>query len=541
MVQDSPDDSRDTTGQHQVRLEDFGQPGADASERNRSNSLMPRNKKKAAPPGANFSKGGGPDPRKARERDLDGDGTGNYPNKTAAGGKRASSGGSAGPSQKDRAGERPARDLLNLWRREGRCLGCGSEAHRIRDCVLNRGGQHNSGSSTKATTTTTGGNGNPSNMSASAQPRGSSDQRRNKNSSSHPASKFSSTNPKVSGSGSAYGGPGSRPAYGGQGSNRDDPRKGGGGGSANGGSGTMSANGGQGSNRGSGTGSDRGVKRQRDSAPSGATPPPKRTAKFSYASAAAGSMELVIRNEAGEHISKKDLARLKQLAEEKFMAQLDKGEELIQIEGWNHTSLYASVHVGDAASAMAMVCEGKKLKLKLVKKAEFEKSRKNFVIMTGLVTGPAAQRDKKTLDRFIKAEMNLKKVPGDIEVYSLHPTASHNLLLSIKVDEDAEPRLKELDYTLRVGASGPVKFADTRSDKKVDQRTRAQRLELLKQKLEEKREELREHEARIEELNKLETVSEVGSLGVSAMDLDSGNQETAKQDEASKSDDEFRE
>ena len=100
---------------------------------------------------------------------------------------------------------------------------------------------------------------------------------------------------------------------------------------------------------------------------------------------------MVIRNEAGEHISKKDLARLKQLAEDKFMAQLDKGEELIQIEGWSHTSLYASVHVGDAASAMAMVCEGKKLKLKLVKKAEFEASRKSFVILTGLVTGPAAK------------------------------------------------------------------------------------------------------------------------------------------------------
>ena len=111
-----------------------------------------------------------------------------------------------------------------------------------------------------------------------------------------------------------------------------------------------------------------------------------------------------------------------------------------------------------------------------------------------------------------------RKMPGQIAYYSSHKTGNNNLLLSIKVDEDAEPGLEELDYSLRIGASGLVKFADNRSDKRVDQKTRAKRLEELQEEIQQAREVLRQKVERAKELNNLEEQS-VGSLGVSTLEL----------------------
>ena len=459
---------------------------------------MPNNKGggKAAPPGANYPpKGGGRDQRKERERDLDGGGNGNYPPGGTSKGAKAEAGTSSGDSkessQKDRVVGKPARSLLNLWRKEGRCLACGSEAHRIVECAL---------AGPKPSTTTTESEWTPVTSS-----KGSSSKTSGKGPSSSSA-KAKPTQPKGSyGTNGTYGTYGTKTV-------KTKPN-------GKGHKGQPSNTTPKGSGKGSGSKEQRGVKRDHDESHTGYTPESKKAnKKHSYAKAAEGSLELVIRTEAGNHITKREHFRLKTLAEEIFLAQLEKGETLIEVDEWTHTNLLATVHVGNAASAMALISEAKKIGLKLVGKQEYDANRKDFKILTGLVTGPAAQRDRKDLDRFIKAEMLRRKMPGQIEYYSSHKTGNNNLLLSIKVDEDAEPGLEELDYSLRIGASGLVKFADNRSDKRVDQKTRARRLEELQEEIQQAREVLRQKEERAKELNNLE-VQSVGSLGVSTLEL----------------------
>ena len=457
---------------------------------------MPNNKGggKAAPPGANYPpKGGGRDQRKERERDLDGGGNGNYPPGRTGKGAKAEAGTSSGDSkessQKDRVVGKPARSLLNLWRKEGRCLACGSEAHRIVECAL---------AGPKPSTTTTESKGTPSTSS--------------KGSSSTSSGKGPSTSSARAQPSQSKGSGGRAPQPKGSSGHKSNP-----GGSGQ--RGQPSSTNPKGKGRNSSSKEQRGVKRDHDQSHTGYTPESKKAnKKFSYAKATEGSLELVIRTEAGNHITKREHFRLKTLAEEIFLTQLEKGETLIEVDEWSHTNLLATVHVGNAASAMTLVSEAKKIGLKLVGRQEYDANRKDFKILTGLVTGPAAQRDRKDLDRFIKAEMLRRKMPGQIEYYSSHKTGNNNLLLSIKVDEDAEPRLEELDHSLRIGASGLVKFTDNRSDKRVDQKTRAKRLEELQEEIEQAREELRKKVERAKELNNLETQS-VGSMGVSSLEI----------------------
>ena len=115
------------------------------------------------------------------------------------------------------------------------------------------------------------------------------------------------------------------------------------------------------------------------------------------------------------------------------------------------------------------------------------------------------------------------KIPGKLQYHSAHKVASSgNLLLKILVDEDAEPRFKELSYQLRMGASGYVKFEDDRAKRKVDKRTRAKQIEDLEAELEAEKKKLDE---RIKYLNQLknsdnESVASMGLSGLNVGDKD---------------------
>ena len=163
--------------------------------------------------------------------------------------------------------------------------------------------------------------------------------------------------------------------------------------------------------------------------------------------------------------------------------------------------------------------EAMNLELVLKSRRQYEEERKPHTILTGLVTGSAAARDREILERMIQAEKDRVKIPGKLQYHSAHKVASSgNLLLKILVDEDAEPRFKELSYQLRMGASGYVKFEDDRAKRKVDKRTRANQIETLESELEAEKKKLDE---RIKYLNQLKNSDNesVASMGLSSLNV----------------------
>ncbi len=375
-----------------------------------------------------------------------------------------------GPRGTSSAGSKLS-ELRKLWRKRGACLSCGSSAHRIKDCSLT---PSSPSSTTSSSTTKAPPAGTPKTAKAAdpVDPRAYRDYDKEKKSS------YADTAAKGSSKSKA----------------EQDSKP-------------------------SGSGKSRGAKRSRDPAPTGQTPPAKTAKNFSYAKATAGAIELVILNEDEGHIEVKQHDRLKMLVEELWIQQLEKDQDLVAIDKWSYTYKMATVHVADSASAAMVATEAKKLKLVLKSRAQVEAERRPTVILTGLITGPAAKRERQEIERFLKAEVNRMAIPGRLQFYQGVPTKAGNLLLRIIVDDFAEERLKQLDYQLRVGASGLVKFEDERASKKVDQRSRAIKLERLQAEIEQGREQLKAKCKALRELQRCDTES-VGSMGLGNLQME---------------------
>ena len=346
--------------------------------------------------------------------------------------------------------------LRRMWRKENRCLACGSEKHHIKDCSL--GAQRDkSGPSTH-------------NTGLKAAPAKAKD--------ANPPSNDRDNDSKES--------------KGVQHSNPFTPR-------------------------------ERAEKRKRpvDMSPSGLTPPVKKGTNFSYATVTNSAICMVILTREGNHIAVREHNRLRTLVEERWINQLEKGENLVAVERWEYTSRTASVFLADAASVETVKEEANKLNLSLMNKEQYERERPVTKILSGLITGPAAKRDRKDLERFLKVEVERVKVPGFIKVYNVAPIArSGNALLRISVCAEAEARMKELDYQLRIGASGFTKFEDARASKKVERhKTLQERQEELHRLIEEDKKKIKQRMEELRDLEKAETES-VGSMGMSAMEID---------------------
>ena len=261
-----------------------------------------------------------------------------------------------------------------------------------------------------------------------------------------------------------------------------------------------------------------GTKRSRDPVPTGVTPPAKKqqTRKFSYASATAGAIEMAIVTGDRGHIRKADYDKFRDAVEDRYISELNKGVMPLSVDKWTYTNQLASVHIADSQSCDSMVEVAKNLKLQLVPRAELEAERKPTTILTGLVIPPAARRSREVIERFLKFEKQRNKIPGRLEFYSaISLPQSENLLLRIIVDDEAKEELERIDSSLRIGASGLVKFLDERADKRVNAQTRKVKLAKLEAELEEKKKAVRELITQTREL-KAETES-VGSVGMSSL------------------------
>ena len=363
--------------------------------------------------------------------------------------------------------------LRKTWLREGRCLACGSESHMVRDCALAPPRDH-----TKTDKESVKDKQPKGSKSKDKQPMGSKSDNNKSPKGAKPDAKASRSQPNRAKS------------------IKDNV--------------TVAGDNGDG----------RGKKRKDPPAPTGATPPAKRSTKqFSYASVTEGSVEMVILTRKNTHIPASKMNELRERVEQKWLDQLKNGENLVAVENWSYSTRLATVHLADHGSAAVVNAEAMKLELVLKSRRQYEEERKPHTILTGLVTGPAAARDRELLERKIQAEKVRVKIPGKLQYHSSHKVASSgNLLLKILVDEEAEPRFKELSYQLRIGASGYVKFEDDRAKRKVDKRTRANQIETLEAELEAEKKKLEERIKYLDQLKNTDNES-VASMGLSGLNV----------------------
>ena len=380
-------------------------------------------------------------------------------NKRNKGGKTGSKGNPSAGGQPAGAGAASHRsmasgDLREVWRRDRRCLGCGSESHFIRDCPLVNQANNVSGSQPKDTSKTGKGKGGQPNP--------------------------SSNNPK-----------GSQPK-----------------GKTSAGTGSANVAGGK--------------KRKHSTTPTGQTPPPKRPAskKFSYAATAAGAIEVAVVTKEHGHISKKDFNAIRDAVEEKWASQLEEGKVPFTVEQWSYTSQYATYSVPNTVSAGQVEAVVRDHGFLAMEKETVMNERKPTTILTGLVTGSAAKRDRKMLERMIKFEAQRVEIHGRIEFYSATPIIkSGNLLLRILVDEDAKWEMSKVNDELHIGASGKVKFQDERALRKSSSEYRRRRLQELEQSIEASKKLILDQ---VKERKELEMDLEkpppsVGSMGMSSL------------------------
>ena len=354
--------------------------------------------------------------------------------------------------------------LRTLWLKEGRCLKCGSENHRVADCparqspvigddrVPDRPNPPTKGKAPNKAKSAAGGKGEAEGATpkqtlpakgASALPDGTSSQARQRPQGEGVTSKAAD----------------SRPAT--------------------------------------------GAKRSHDQSSSGLTPPSKKNlTKFSYAQASREATELAIVNVDDSHISRKDFGSYEQAVEDAWVACLDKGMVPFHVEKWGYTKHYATVWVNDEESWAAIGVVADKCGLHLVPKQQLVEKRKPACILSGFLQGPVARRPRETLERYLKFEKGRRNIPGRLEFYQTVPTPHNNCILKLVVDETALGRLTELDFELCLGTSGKVKFLDERAGTKSNSLTRQQRLMTLEKELGELRDLLRDKQGQRSELQK---------------------------------------
>ena len=323
--------------------------------------------------------------------------------------------------------------MIKFWRRNGRCLGCGSEQHRVAQCTA--GPSTPTGSPTSASV--------PTDRAKQASQSGKT---REGSGPKAPAGKSATNKVTLADT---------------------EPR-----------------------DKGPQSHADsKGQKRKRSVASAtGQTPPPKKqaTKKFEYARAAENAVELAIVLEDKGHISRKDFNNLRDAADKLFLEQLEKGEtDLISVETWSYSSTLATVNVTDDKSRSALESVAEKLKLRVVDMAQLKAERRPVKILSGLLTGPAAKHPNEVLGKLLKFEADRMKITGRLQIASsVKVPRSGNLLLRILVDDVAEERLKEISYELRFGAAGKTRFEDLKSKHSVNSKTRQEKLDRVVQEIE---------------------------------------------------------
>ena len=291
----------------------------------------------------------------------------------------------------------------------------------------------------------------------------------------------------------------------------------------------------------------RGQKRPRDPAPTGQTPPAKKpddrstpragpsngskAKKYSYAQAASGALRLVILRTGDNHITRDQFFALQDRVDKVWLEILDAGkEDPFVVDKWEYSTSMASVYAADGRSADAIAGIIKSMGLEFDLFDRLMERRRPSKIISGLVMGPAANRDREYYDRALKHEVEAKKIPGRLEVFSMDITTPRGRILKLRADDIALARLGELDNTIHIGSAGRILFTEVKEVDGVDKvlpkdagnkQTTAEdlaRLEQLNKEIAEAKRFIVEKTKARREIETAETAS-VGSLGMSEVNI----------------------
>ena len=249
------------------------------------------------------------------------------------------------------------------------------------------------------------------------------------------------------------------------------------------------------------------------------------------------ALEVAIVTKERGHIAKKDYEKIKQAVDDEWLKLLEEGTEPFEVEQWSYTNQLATFSVPNDTSAGQVEAVVREHGFLAVPKAAIMNERRPSKILTGLVTGPAASRDRTTLERLLRFEAARLKISGRMEYHSAHLVQkSGNLLLKIVVDDVAMQGMEENSFELRIGASGKVKFLDDRAEKKINkQEDRKLQIEALEKQIEEQKNLLKETLRQRKELEQVDTDS-VGSAGLSQLSVDVDEMETEAEKEKAETD-----
>ena len=212
--------------------------------------------------------------------------------------------------------------------------------------------------------------------------------------------------------------------------------------------------------------------RMADSSPK--TSGSKRTSKkdFSYAAPMQGVVRMMILTAGGNNVTREAFTEiLRKLNETLVIGRMEKGEQVPTVDRWHFTPVMTAADFTDLQSEKA-ICEFiLQLGYQIMTEAEFAESRRSTVVVSGLVRAPTAELSDVKLRELIQAQVEKEGIHGLFEVLEIARTLNKNAILRIKVDEVAMGRFSEMNCSIHIGMAGRVLFSKGR--KHLVQRERA--------------------------------------------------------------------
>ena len=95
----------------------------------------------------------------------------------------------------------------------------------------------------------------------------------------------------------------------------------------------------------------------------------------------------------------------------------------------------------------------------LVEKSIYLKETKDMILLSGTAQGSTTARmDDRTLEMFLQVEKRRLNIPGKLQFHNVTEVAEKKILFCITADEAALAKLADLNFELRLGTFGTIKF-----------------------------------------------------------------------------------
>ena len=186
----------------------------------------------------------------------------------------------------------------------------------------------------------------------------------------------------------------------------------------------------------------------------------KRAAKYSYAEAAAGSPELVAVNDQLKHIPRSKYLEIQKVLSADYLKSCREGISPLKVEdtGHDHTSAWWKLRDHETMLRVRAIIS-KVDGIECMTRDELLEKRRPLCIMSGLVRGQVtASLTKEELKLILKTEIQEKEIEGRMELASAKVTENGNLIIRILLDDVAEANFAVWANTLHFGVDGKVRF-----------------------------------------------------------------------------------